>query len=321
MHNWRFKAAALVAVPVLAVTVGACGEANDGGSGGAGEGASGLSGSIRVDGSSTVGPLTAAAAEFFNEDNPDVKVTVGTSGTGGGFEKFCAGETEISDASRPIKDEEKAACKEGGVEFTEVQVANDGLTIVVNKDNPVKCLTVEQLNEIYAPDAKITKWSEIKGLKEPFDEPLDIYSPGEDSGTFDYFTDAVLDTDKEQRTGGVNVIGENDNQGITGVGGSKGGIFYVGFSYYQENQDKLKALEIDGGEGCVAPSLEGVQDASYSPLGRPLFIYPSNKAMEQEHVKAFVDFYLETQAEITEETGFIPMTDEQVAKASEAVKG
>lgn len=320
MHNWRSKAAALAAVPVLAVTIASCGEANDGG-GGAGAEGGGLSGSIRVDGSSTVGPLTSVAAELFKEENSGVNVTVGTSGTGGGFEKFCAGETDISDASRPIKDEEKAACKKEGVEFTEVQVANDGLSVVVNKDNPVTCLTVEQLNEIYAPDAKITKWSEIKGLKESFGEKLDIYSPGEDSGTFDYFTDEVLDTDKEQRSEGVNVIGENDNQGITGIEGSKGGIFYVGYSFYEENKDKLKALEIDGGEGCVAPSLEGVQDGSYTPLGRPLFIYPSKKAIEQEHVKGFVDFYLENQAEITEEAGFIPMTEDQVVKATQALAG
>ena len=291
MHNWRIKAAALVAAPVLAVTVAACGEqTGDGGEGG------GLSGAIAVDGSSTVGPLTSVAAELFKEENAGVDVTVGTSGTGGGFEKFCAGETDISDASRQIKDEEKEACEKGKVEYSEIQVANDGLTVVVNKENPVSCLTVEQLNEIYHPDAKITKWSEIKGLKESFGEKLDIYSPGEDSGTFDYFTDAVLDTDKEQRTKGVNVIGENDNQGVTGVEGSKGGIFYVGHSYYEENKDKLKALEIDGGEGCVAPSVEAVQDGSYQPLGRPLFIYPSKKAMGEKHIKGFVDFYVENQA-------------------------
>jgi phosphate transport system substrate-binding protein len=312
MHNWRSKAAALVAVPVLAVTAAACGEANDGG----GEG--GLSGSIRIDGSSTLGPLTSAAAELFRDENGGVDVSVGTSGTGGGFEKFCAGETDISDASRPIKDEEIELCKKGKVEYAELQVANDALTVMVHKDNPVNCLTVEQLKQIWEPKSKVKSWSEIKGLKEKFGEKLELYGPGTDSGTFEYFTEEINGEKGEQRAD-YNDIGEKDNEGITGVSGTTGGMFYAGFSYFEENKDKLKALEIDGGDGCVAPSIETVQDGSYKPLGRPLFIYPSKKALEEKHVKGFVDFYLENHSKISEAVGFVPMTDEQAAKSSETL--
>lgn len=307
MHNWRSKAAAAVAVPVLAFTAAACGEAGGGG---------GLTGSISVDGSSTLGPLTSAAGELFKEENSQVDVAVGTSGTGGGFEKFCAGETDISDASRPIKDEEKEACEKKGVEFKELVVANDALTVLVHKDNPVDCLTVEQLKQIWEPKSKVENWSDIDGLKANFDEKTELYGPGTDSGTFEYFTEEINGEKGEQRTN-YNDIGENDNSGITGVAGSKGGMFYSGFSYYEQNQDKVKALEIDGGDGCVAPSVESVQDGTYKPLGRPLFIYPAAKSLEQEHIKKFVDFYVENHAEIAKAGGFIGLTEEQAAKSAE----
>lgn len=311
MHNWRIKAAALAAVPVLAVTVAACGEQTGGGEGG-------LEGTIKVDGSSTVGPLTEAASELFREDNGGVNVGVATSGTGGGFEKFCKGETDISDASRPIKDEEIALCKEGKVEYTELQVANDALTVLVHPDNPVKCVTIEQLNQIWGPKSKVKSWSEVKDLDAKFDEKLTLYGPGTDSGTFEYFADEV-NGDKEAQRADYEDIGEDDNTGIQGVAESKGGMFYVGYEYYAQNQDKVKALEIDGGDGCVAPTPENVQTGKYTPLGRPLFIYPSKKAMESEHIKAFVDYYIENAATIAKEAGFIEMTEDQAAKSAETL--
>jgi phosphate transport system substrate-binding protein len=301
----RFHLSLVVALALAFAVVG-CGGSDDGD----GE----LSGTIRIDGSSTVAPLSEAAAELFQNENPGVQVTVGTSGTGGGFEKFCNGETEISDASRPIADDEVEACGANGVAFEQVTVANDALSVLVNPENPVECMSVEQLNQVWAPGSKVASWSEIEGLEPPFDESLELYGPGTDSGTFDYFTDAINGEEGAQRTD-YNNIGEDDNTGIVGVEGSLGGMFYVGFSYYVENQDRVKALQIDGGNGCVEPSLETVQDGSYAPLGRGLFIYPSAEALERPEVLAFVQFYLENQAEIAEAAGYISLTDEQEEEA------
>jgi phosphate transport system substrate-binding protein len=278
-----------------------------------------LSGTILIDGSSTVAPLSEAAAELFQEENPGVTVDVATSGTGGGFERFCTGETDISDASRPIADDEIEACESEGVEYEQVTVANDALSVLVNPENPVECLSVEQLNQIWAPDSSVGSWSEIEGLEPAFDETLDLYGPGTDSGTFDYFTDAVNGEEGAQRTD-YNNIGEDDNQGIVGLEGSTGGMFYVGFSYFVENQDRAKALQIDGGEGCIEPAIETVQDGSYQPLGRGLFIYPSAEALQRPEVQAFVDFYIQNQAQITEAAGYIPMTDEQEQEALDQVE-
>jgi phosphate transport system substrate-binding protein len=315
MRNWRSRATAAVAVPLLAMTATACGD-GDGGAAGDGEG---VSGTILIDGSSTVAPLGEAMAELFMEENPDVEVSVGTSGTGGGFEKFCAGETDISEASRSIKDEEAESCEANGIEYDEIQVANDALTIMVHPDNPVDCLTVEQLNQIWEPGSELGSWDEIDGLDTDFDAQLDLYGPGTDSGTFDYFTEAINGEEGEQRTD-YNDIGENDNAGITGVTGSEGGMFYVGFSYYVENQDQAKALQIDGGDGCVEPSMETVQDGSYSPLARPLFQYPSDQALDKPEVAAFFDFFVENQQQIAEAAGFVGMTEEQAAESEKKIK-
>jgi len=305
---FKGRAIALLTIMlVLAPVAASCGGDDDGGGGE-------LTGTIRIDGSSTVAPLSEAAAELFQDVNPGVQVTVGTSGTGGGFEKFCNGETEISDASRPIADDEVAACEEDGVSFEQVTVANDALSVLVNPDNPVECLSVEQLNQIWGPDSKLKSWSEIDGLEPAFDESLDLYGPGTDSGTFDYFTDAINGEEGAQRTD-YNNIGEDDNTGIVGVEGSPGGMFYVGFSYFAENQDRVKALSIDGGSGCVEPSFETVQGGTYTPLGRGLFIYPSGAALEKPEVLAFVEFYIENQAEIAEAAGYISLTEEQEAEA------
>jgi len=304
----------IASVCVLAIGVAACGnddesaDANGGGD---------LSGSIRIDGSSTVAPLTEAIAEEFEAANPAVRVTVGTSGTGGGFEKFCAGETDISDASRAIEPEEVAACRKNGVVNEEVRVATDALTVVVNLDNPVDCLTVDQLGAIWGPDSDLSNWSQIPGLQDEFDEELALFGPGTDSGTFDYFTEEINGEEGASRKD-YNNVGENDNATVTGVQGSPGGIGYFGFSFYQENEEALKALEVDGGGGCVAPSAETAQKGEYVPLSRPLFIYPSEAALRKPEVKAFVDYYLANVNEIAEAVGFIPLTAEQLKASEEA---
>jgi phosphate transport system substrate-binding protein len=295
---------------VLALTAAACGgdDDDDGGSSG------NLSGDIRVDGSSTVGPLTEAIAEEFNRENPDVNVTVGTSGTGGGFEKFCAGETDISDASRPIEPDEQKACQAKGIGYDAIQVANDALTVVVNPNDPVNCVTTDQLKQVWEPKSSVDNWSQIQGLQPSFDSELALYSPGTDSGTFDFFTEKVNGEEGAQRTAGVNDIGEDDNATVTGVAGADGGMGYFGYSFFKENEDKLKALQIDSGNGCVAPSAQSAQDGSYF-LSRPLYVYPSDQALQNETVDSFLQFYLDNINAIAEQIGFIPMTDQQLQES------
>lgn len=295
---------ALTAAVMLAAS--ACGGA-DVGSGG--EGGDKLSGTVKVDGSSTVAPLSTVAAQLFQQANPGVKVTVGTSGTGGGFEKFCAGETDISNASREIKDEEKALCEKKGVKFEEFSVANDGLSVVVSKDNDfVECLTVEQLKKIWEPGSKVSNWNQVDP-KFP-NQKMELFGAGTDSGTFDYFTDAINGEEGASRTD-YNPS-EDDNVTVRGVSGSKGGIGYFGLSYFEENKDKLKALKIDGGGGgCVAPGIETVQNGTYTPLGRQLFIYPKASSLEKPEAEAFVEYYVENSAEIAEKAQFVPLNAEQ----------
>jgi phosphate transport system substrate-binding protein len=311
----RFMLAALAVVAMTAVA--ACGD--DGGTGGGGGGGSDLSGDIAIDGSSTVAPLSEAAAEGFQGENGKVRVTVGTSGTGGGFEKFCAGETDISDASRPIKDDEEVpVCEKNGVKFTEVQVANDGLAVVVNKDNDwAECLTVDQLKTIWEKGSKVKNWNEVDP-KFP-DEDIKLFGAGTDSGTFDYFTEAINGEEGNSRTDYSAT--EDDNVTVQGVSGSKGGIGYFGLSYYEQNQDKLKVVQVDGGGGCVEPSVETVQSGQYKPLSRPLFIYPSQKALARPEVKGFLDYYLENSETIAQQALFVPMTAEQKAEAAKKVQG
>ncbi|MEU4885678.1 MULTISPECIES: PstS family phosphate ABC transporter substrate-binding protein [Streptomyces] len=294
---------ALTAAVMLAAS--ACGGAE---AGSGGEGGDKLSGSVKADGSSTVAPLSTVAAQLFQGANAAVKVTVGTSGTGGGFEKFCAGETDISNASRPIKDEEKELCDKAGVKFEEFTVANDGLSVVVSKDNDfVECLTIEQLKKIWEPGSKVNNWKQVDpGFP---DQKMELFGAGTDSGTFDYFTDAINGEEGASRTD-YNPS-EDDNVTVRGVSGSKGGIGYFGLSYFEENKDKLKAVKIDGGDGCVAPSVETVQNGTYTPLGRPLFIYPNAASLDKPEVEAFVEYYVENSAEIAEKAQFVPLNDEQ----------
>jgi phosphate transport system substrate-binding protein len=309
--------AVLLAVAALALGVAACGDDDDDSGGGSDTGGGDLSGTIRIDGSSTVAPLTEAIAEGFQSENPNVRVTVGTSGTGGGFEKFCVGETDISDASRAIEPEEVAICKKNNVVNEEVRVATDALTVVANPENPVTCLTVDQLAAVWGPDSNISNWSDIPGLQENFDEDLQLFGPGTDSGTFDYFTEAINGEEGVSRKD-YNNVGENDNATVSGVQGAPGGMGYFGYSFFIENEDTLKALEVDGGDGCVAPSVETSQNDTYVPLSRPLFIYPSEEALQKPEVKAFVDYYLENVNSAAESVGFIPLTDEQLQQSKDA---
>ncbi|MER5621114.1 PstS family phosphate ABC transporter substrate-binding protein [Streptosporangium sp. NPDC002544] len=277
------------------------------------EASAALSGEVKIDGSSTVAPLTQAASELFGEEQPQVKVPVGTSGTGGGFEKFCAGETDISNASRAIKDEEKAACEAKGITFTELTVATDALTVVVPKENDwVTCLTTDQLKKIWEPAAegKIKTWKDVDA-KFPA-EALKLYGPGTDSGTFDYFTAEINGEEGASRKDYS--PSENDNDIVTGVSGAKGGLGYFGFTYFEENVDKLKAVEIDSGSGCVAPSVEAAQGGKYTPLSRPLFIYPSTAAVKRPEVAAFLDYYASNIDAIAKDAKFVPLNAEQEAK-------
>ncbi|MFC7621523.1 PstS family phosphate ABC transporter substrate-binding protein [Microlunatus sp. GCM10028923] len=290
------------------VLSGCGGQSNTTGNPG-GEG--GVSGTVAIDGSSTVAPLSEAAADLFRAEQPGVNVTVATSGTGGGFKKFCAGETDISDASRAIKDEEVAACKQAGIEFTEIVIANDGLSVVVNPENDwAKCLTVKQLQTMWSPESegKINNWKQIDPSFP--DQPLTLFGAGTDSGTFDYFTEAINGEEGATRTDYS--PSEDDNVTIQGVQGDKGAVGYFGLSYVEENPGAIKAVEVDGGKGCVAPTSDTVQDGSYQPLGRSLFIYVNNAHYKDKaELRAFIDFYVENEAKIAEEALFIGLTPEQ----------
>jgi phosphate transport system substrate-binding protein len=303
----------------LGMGVVACGD-DDSSSADSGGGSSSssdqeLSGKITIDGSSTVQPFAEAAAELFNEEQPGVRITVGGAGTGDGFERFCAGETDISDASRPIEDDEKESCSKGAVNYHEVQVANDGLAVLTNAETPIKCMKVSDVKKLLEPGSKINNYSEL-GPDYP-DQAVSFFTPGEESGTFDYFTEAVLETDAEERTTKVQKSA-NDNQLITGIAGTKGAMGYTGLSY-AEGAEGINIVEIDDGGGCVKPTTQTVQDGSYKPLSRPLFMYPSAKAMARPEVKAFMDFTMANQDKIAEAAKIVPLTAEQLTEAKTAL--
>jgi phosphate transport system substrate-binding protein len=312
---------AVGAAAVLALGAAACGSDDNGdsGSSGGGGGSSSesadtqsLKGTIRIDGSSTVFPFAQAAAELFQEEAPNVQVTVGEAGTGGGFEKFCAGETDISDASRPIKpDEEAPVCEKAGIKYGEVQIANDGIAVVTNKGLTVDCLTTAQLKKLWNKGSKVQNLSELKS-----DLPstkLSLYGPGTDSGTFDFFTGEI--NGEEGATRDDYQASEDDNQLVQGVSGDAGGLGYFGFSYFEGNQDKLNLVGVDSGDGCVKPSKDAIQDGSYKPLSRPLFMYPKSASLAKPHVKAFMDFVVANQDKIAEAAKIVPLTPEQLTKA------
>ncbi len=306
------KLLVLAVFAVLALGVAACGSDDSDSTAGSGDGGS-LSGTIRIDGSSTVAPLSEAAAELFQGENPDVKVTVGTSGTGGGFEKFCVGEIDISDASRKIEEDEVALCKKNGVTFEEVQVANDALSVVVNPENPVDCMTVDQVSQIWNKGSKVKSWGQVEGLDADVgDEKMALFGPGTDSGTFDYFTESINGEEGVSRAD-YNNIGEDDNGVINGVAGDQWALGYVPYSYVEESAGKVKPLQIENPESgeCVEPTLENVQNGSYAPLGRGLYVYPSGAALQKQEVLDFLTFYIENNDAITEAATFVPMTEEQ----------
>jgi phosphate transport system substrate-binding protein len=309
----------LLALAMMAsLAFAACGGDDDSGAAASGNSNTGdLSGTIRIDGSSTVFPFAQAAAELFNEDNPDVKVSVGSSGTGGGFEKFCAGETDISDASRPIKpDEEVPVCKKNSVKYEEVQVANDGIAVTTNKGLGIKCLTTAQLNKLWEPRSKVKSLSELGGGLPS--GKVDLFGPGTDSGTFDFFTDKINGEEGASRE--AYQASEDDNQLVTGVSGSKTGLGYFGYSYYEANQDKLDLVGVgESASKCETPSTQTIQDASYY-LSRPLFMYPSDKALERPEVKAFMEFVVNNASDIAQSAKIVPMTDQQAAESKAEVQ-
>ena len=299
----------------LVVTAVGCGSDDDGSSAGGSGGD--LSGTIRIDGSSTVAPLSEAAAEFFQEENNGVRVTVGTSGTGGGFEKFCNGETDISDASRKIKQSEVDACTAKGIKYEELMVALDGLSVIVSPKNDwAKCLTVDQLKKIWGPGSNVSNWKQVDPSFP--DEKLSLFGAGTDSGTFDYFTEAINGKEGESRTDYQAT--EDDNVTVNGVAGTKGGLGYLGLSYVQQNEGKVHSVRINGGGGCVEPTTKTVQDGSYKPLGRPLFIYPKADALKRPEIDAFLKFYVENSKDIAEQAQFVPMTEAQQAEAATKIE-
>lgn len=270
-------------------------------------GVSQLSGAVKVDGSSTVYPITEAVAEEFRKSQPNVEITVGISGTGGGFKKFCVGEIDISDASRPIKAEEAAKAKENSIEFIELPVAFDGLSVMVNPANDwCDHLTVEELKRIWEPESKIVNWKDVrKGFP---DVPLKLYGPGTDSGTFDYFTDAICGKEGAARSDFT--PSEDDNVLVQGIAGDKGALGFFGYAYYVENQDKLKLVAIQDKDGQpVAPSEESINTGAYKPLSRPIFIYVSKTAADRPEVQEFVKFYLRNAGTLVKEVGYVPLPD------------
>lgn len=273
-----------------------------------------LSGSVNLDGSSTVGPFQEVAAELFMDENPGVRVTVAISGTGGGFDKFCQGETDASNASRYIKDSEVEVCAENGVNYDFIQVANDALSVVVNNDNPIACLTVDQVSQIWDEGSTVTTWGDVDGLDLPADfasTPVQLYGPGTDSGTFDFFTDEI-----NGESGRINTtytdIGEDDTAAVVGVAGTVGAMGFIPFSYYQETKDQVKGVAIDGGDGCVDPTPENVLGLTYVPLGRGLFTYFSDVAFARPETVAFAEFVLDNAIDIADKADFVPLTPAQI---------
>ncbi|MCC6945120.1 MAG: PstS family phosphate ABC transporter substrate-binding protein [Thermomicrobiales bacterium] len=271
------------------------------------ENAAELTGTIVADGSSTVGPITEAVAEEFAAVASGVQVEVSISGTGGGFERFCNGETDLQDASRPIKDKEAAKCAEASVEFYKFEVAYDGIAIVVNPENDfVSCLTVDQLKLMWQPENPATNWNQIDPSFP--DQPISLYGPGTSSGTFDYFTGEIVGEEGSSTTDYL--PSEDDNQLVEGVAGDKNALGYFGLAYYEQNQDRLKLVAVDNGNGCVDPSTDTVRDLSYAPLSRPLYLYVNAASLQRPEVQEFMNFYLATASELAGDVGYVASPDD-----------
>ncbi|MCP3741386.1 PstS family phosphate ABC transporter substrate-binding protein [Rossellomorea sp. BNER] len=316
-----FKYLAMSAMIGSALMLAACGtdnaEGNNGGSKTEEAGDKQLQGEVHIDGSSTVFPIAEAVAEEYMLSQPEVNVTVGLSGSGGGFEKLIAGEIKMSNASRPIKEEEKAALEEKGLDYTELELAYDGLSVVVNKENDwVDHLTVEELKKMWVDTGKPVKWSDIReGWP---DEEIKFYSPGTDSGTYDYFNEVILE-DAQINKGAT--LSEDDNVLVQGVSGDKNAIGYFGYAYYLENKDKLKVVPIDGGKGPVEPTNETIESGEYAPLSRPLYTYVINDAIkEDDAMYDYSKFLLENAGVMAEEVGYVSLPEDKYTKQLEKLE-
>ncbi len=265
-----------------------------------------LSGTVKADGSSTVFPISEAVGEEFQKLHPNVRVTVGISGTGGGFKKFCAGEIDISDASRPIKESEKELCSKNGITYEEFKVAFDGISVLVNPQNTwVETMTVAELKKIWEPNSTVKTWKDIRATWP--NERIYLAGPGTDSGTFDYFTEAIVGKEKASRSDFT--ASEDDNVLVQAIAGEKYGLGYFGYAYYVENKDKLKLVAIDTGKGQVLPSEQTINDGTYKPLSRPIFIYAKKESMKRPEVKEFVKYYLTEGRDLVPQVGYVKMPD------------
>ena len=302
MHPGRRRTGVLAAaVAAVMVTATACGTEDTP--------TPQLSGPVVIDGSSTVQPLSQAAAQLFTREHPQVQINIAVSGTGGGFTKFCDGAIDIANASRPITDDEKQRCAANGIDYSYVRVANDALTVVVPTANTwAQCLTVAQLRAIWEPGSTVRTWKDIDPAFP--DEPLALFGPGPDSGTFDLFTEAVVGHPGASRTDYQ--ASEDDT---AGVAAGRGGMGYFGYSYYEDNTDTLRAVRIDNGGGCVEPSASTAQDRSYAPLSRPLFLYVSDNSVTKPQVAAFAAFHVDSSTIIADTAGFIALTSAQLTNA------
>lgn len=278
-----------------------------------------LTGYIKIDGSSTVYPITEAVAEEFRSVQPDVQVTIGVSGTGGGFNKFARGETDISDASRPIKESEIKLCKENNIEYVGFEVAYDGMAVIINPENDwAKDITVAELKKLWSPEAQniIKRWNQIRA--EWPDEEIHLFGPGTASGTYDYFTEAIIGKSGSSR--GDFTASEDDNVLVQGIKNDKFSLGFFGLAYYEENMDILKLLPVDDGHGPVLPSIETVKNGTYTPLSRPLFIYVNNASIAKPEAVEFIRFYLKETQKLSKEVGYVPLDDtktQEVAKKFE----
>ena len=292
----KFSKIALIVTSLLIVgIIAACGGSSSGAD----------SSEILIDGSSTVFPISQAVAEEFRVDRPEVQIPLGISGTGGGFKRFVEGDIDIADASRPIEESERAQAETNGVGFTEFVIAYDGLSIVINKANDfATCLTVDELKKIWEPGSSVDNWNEVRS--EFPDKPLRLYGPDTDSGTFDYFTDAI--NGKEDASRADYTASSDDNVLVQGVSGDQGAMGYFGFAYYTENSEILNVISVDGGDGCVGPSVTSIKDGSYSPLSRPMFIYVNNYSLQRPEVRDFIEYYLNNAAELAEEVGYVGLS-------------
>ena len=263
-----------------------------------------LSGTINIDGSSTVYPLSEAVAEEFRKVYPDINVAIGSSGTGAGFKKFARGETDISDASRPIKESEITACSDNNIRYEELTVALDGISIMVNPENTwIKNITVDELRKIWEPNSPVKKWSDIR--PDWPNEEIHLYGPNTAHGTYDFFTEAILGESGASRSD-YNAVADY-NVGIQGISTDKNALGYFGLAYYEENKDKLKLVGVDNGNGPVKPSLETVKDGTYAPLSRPLFIYINSASVSKKELVTFVNYYIKNAGELSKEVGYIPL--------------